>query len=105
MSAAKKILTRKGGKNKDQKEDSSAKKSDSSGSAKNASKGSDLSVSGPDKPSFDGQRSDKMPVKTTSLLKKWTKRVLLPWIVESVPILGKISPTWIIAVHLEATHA
>lgn len=103
--AAKKVFTRKGSKSKDRKEGPETKKSNSSPSAKNVSEGSDLPVSAPSQPSFDEQLSNKMPVETTSLLKKWVKRVLLPWIVESVPILGKISPTWIIAVHSEATHA
>ncbi len=104
ISAAKKIITRKGSKNKKEQKDSdkNIKESESSDSSKSG--GASLSASA-SQPSFDDHRPDKMPVKTTSLLKKWIKRVLLPFLIESVPLLGKISPTWVIAVHLEATHA
>ncbi len=35
------------------------------------------------------------------LMKKWLKRVCLPGVVESIPIVGKISFTWVLAVYLE----
>lgn len=35
------------------------------------------------------------------LMKKWLKRVGLSWFIESIPIVGKISFTWVLAVYFE----
>ncbi len=39
--------------------------------------------------------------KVVSIFKKWILRVLIPWLIESVPILGKIALSWIVSVYLE----
>lgn len=53
------------------------------------------------KPLFKKLRFAKKPSPASLLTKKWLKRVGLPWLIESIPIIGKISFTWVLSVYLE----
>jgi hypothetical protein len=44
---------------------------------------------------------EESPSRPTAIIKTLLKRVVLPFIIENVPILGKILTTWIISVYLE----
>ncbi len=56
---------------------------------------------------YDDEGRSDVPVESEnsqqkdSLLWKWLKRVFLPFIIESIPILGKIMFSWVMVVYLE----
>jgi len=77
-----------------------------------AKKGSSQKADGTPPPSSTSSTSSAKGSMSTSLatlpakngstsIKKWFKQVLLIWLIESIPLIGAISCTWIVAVYLE----
>jgi len=84
----------------------------SSASSTPSAKGSSQKADGTPPPSSTSSTSSAKGSMSTSLatlpakngstsIKKWFKQVLLIWLIESIPLIGAISCTWIVAVYLE----